>query len=372
MARKKAAQSRILLLLIIILSSLTIFVFINNYQNVSGWFQQHDVGREPLSATELQKKIRASLRAFGIAPEKLQERESQFLVRVPDSVHPLIVYQRLSQIIRNNEGVIRVGREEVSTGDYVLGFEEDGSRVTLRLLHDSAPVKARGEIAIVIDDFGYNRNAVVQALLESDIPLSYAVIPGLPLSSRIAEELAKKGRAVMIHMPMEPEKGRVEKDGFTLMTGLEKDEIADRVRKSIAALPPARGLNNHMGSKATADSALMAAALQAVREAGLFYLDSRTSPASVGYALARKLGVPCFRNDLFIDAIDDEEEITKKLERLAVISERRGLAIGIAHPRRKTLDVLQTVLPKLKQRGFRFVLLQDLAQNAEKLTVAKK
>ncbi len=372
MARKKAAQSRVLLLLIIFLSSLTVFIFINNYQHVSHWWQEPESIREPLSATALQKKLRVSLRAFGVGPESISENDTELVVRLPEKVHPLIVYQRLSQIIRNSDGVIVTGREEAGSGDYVLGFHDQGDELAIRLAQEARPEQKRGNIAIVIDDFGYHRNTVVQKMLEFDIPVSYAVIPGLPRTQDIARELAQKNKAVLIHMPMEPGKGRVEMDGFTLLTKLESSEIAARVRKSVQALPQAKGLNNHMGSKATADSALMTAALTALKKAGLFYLDSRTSPNSVGYDLARKLGVPCFRNDLFIDAIDDEQEITKKLERLAVIAERRGMSIGIAHPRPKTLTVLQKVLPELQARGFRFVLLQDMVRTQPEMTVARK
>ena len=72
-----------------------------------------------------------------------------------------------------------------------------------------------------------------------------------------------------------------------------------------------------MGSRATADSRVMEAVLATLRERQLFFLDSRTTPETIGYALARGMGVPTARRDLFIDPVDDRDAIEARLWELA-------------------------------------------------------
>ena len=51
----------------------------------------------------------------------------------------------------------------------------------------------------------------------------------------------------------------------------------------LETVPHAAGVNNHQGSRATADAALMAELMPALRQRGLFFIDSRTTAATVAH-----------------------------------------------------------------------------------------
>jgi hypothetical protein len=139
-----------------------------------------------------------------------------------------------------------------------------------------------------------------------------------------------------------------------------EQEIRQIVRNALQQVPTAAGFNNHMGSKATADERVMRIVLQEVRAQGLFFLDSRTTPKSLAYSLARDMGVKALRRDAFIDEIDELQAIETKLWDLAKMAGRTGAVIAIGHDRENTLLALESVLPRLETRGFRFAALDQL------------
>ena len=145
---------------------------------------------------------------------------------------------------------------------------------------------------------------------------------------------------------------------------VEQDAAAIRqqVRAAIRKVPGAVGLNNHMGSRATADSMTMQQVLSEVKKHHLLFLDSRTSAHSIAYDMARFMRVPTVRRDLFIDPVDDAAAIQESLWELAALAAENGQAIGLGHDREQTLLALEAVLPRLESRGFRFVPISQLAQ----------
>ncbi|TDQ40375.1 divergent polysaccharide deacetylase family protein [Aureibacillus halotolerans] len=157
------------------------------------------------------------------------------------------------------------------------------------------------KISIVIDDFG-NRMVGTEAILALPIPLTVAVMPFLRSSKEDAEGAHRRGHEVIIHMPMEPNYGKKEWLGpGALTTDLDDAEIRKRVEAAIANIPHAVGMNNHMGSKVTADRRIMAIVMEVCREHGLFYLDSRTTYKSVIPEVAAAYHVPVLSNKLFLD-----------------------------------------------------------------------
>ncbi len=66
------------------------------------------------------------------------------------------------------------------------------------------------------------------------------------------------------------------------------------------------------------------------------------------------------RRDAFIDEIDERQAIENKLWDLAKMAGRTGAVIAIAHDRENTLLALESVLPRLETRGFRFEVLDQL------------
>ena len=158
---------------------------------------------------------------------------------------------------------------------------------------------------------------------------------------------------------MEPQ-GEASLGANAILVGLDDEEIRRRVRRALQRVPHARGINNHMGSKATADKRVMRLVLSELKDRNLLFLDSRTTASSVAYQLAVDMDIRAFNRDLFIDEIADAPTIRDKLWELAAIAAQSGQAIGVGHNRRETLIALSTALPQLEKRGFRFVLVSQL------------
>ena len=222
-----------------------------------------------------------------------------------------------------------------------------------------------GVLALVIDDVGFD--APSRTLLASlEGPLALAVIPNAPHGVEAVRLVREKGWDLLVHLPMDPEAGRAEKDSL----GPKDDDAAIRagVLAALTKFPGALGINNHQGSKATADARVVRDVLEVVKERGLFFLDSRTTPASVAGAEAARLGVPFLARDVFLDDAATEfadpggapGALEIAWERGIALAKKRGQAIVIAHPRKETLVFLSEKIGLLGKEGPRLVRVSEL------------
>lgn len=218
-------------------------------------------------------------------------------------------------------------------------------------------------LAVVIDDWGYGW-AAADAFLALDVPLNIAVIPYLPYSERHARQAVARGHQVILHLPMEPLGEGWELGEGAVTTAMAADEIGRDVRAALAAVPFASGINNHMGSKATADPRVMSQVLLTVKEQGLFFLDSRTTTASVAGALGAELGVPVLENDRFIDSDSAPDRVKERILAAARVARSRGYAIAIGHVRPGTYAGLVASLDELEREGVRLAYLDEVLARA--------
>ncbi|MFQ5750552.1 MAG: divergent polysaccharide deacetylase family protein [bacterium] len=293
---------------------------------------------------------------YGIRVDWLAGDSRYKTVRIPADLPLTEPYVDLLFNIRNLGGQL-LKAETNPKGDKMVievGLNDE-ALFQLTLVSDASLKRVGGKIAIVIDDFGYVFSSLVKQFLNLNHKITYAILPGLQFSKEIADTAFKKNREIMIHMPMEPKNGKVKKDDYILLTSMSEQEIRERLRKAISAIPHAQGLNNHMGSLATENSQLLQVAMDEIKKAGLFFLDSRTDFKTLAYSWAQKMAVPCSINDTFLDRIQEEPFIRQRLYLLAEIASKNGQAIGIGHPNKWTLKVLQEELPKLERKGFKFV-----------------
>jgi hypothetical protein len=215
-------------------------------------------------------------------------------------------------------------------------------------------VAHRGTIALILDDVGYDTAAARRAAALG-IPLSFAVIPGTPYAAVSAEYLAGRGFEILCHLPMEPEGfPRIAPGEGAILTSMSDREIRDRTVAMLRSIPHAAGVNNHMGSAATTDPRVMGNVLAALRDEGVFFVDSRTTSRSVSIEVARALGVKSAARDVFLDDDRTEPAVRRQLAQLARTSDG-GIAVGIGHLYPSTLTVLEQEVPRLRAAGYRFV-----------------
>ena len=221
-------------------------------------------------------------------------------------------------------------------------------------------IPMRGIIAIIIDDFGYRNDHISNGFLELPAKLTYAIIPGHDHSQLFSKKAYDAGYEIIVHLPMENIGKTYGEEEYVLMSYFQDDEIKSRINNAFDNLPEAIGLNNHQGSRGTADSRVMTLLAGVIKDKKKFFIDSRTTSNSVANSTMRRYNVPTNQRDVFLDNDLDEEKIKIQLYKLADVSERKGIAIGIGHVKPQTLNVLKNEIPVLKQKGFRFEFVSRL------------
>lgn len=217
-------------------------------------------------------------------------------------------------------------------------------------------------IALILDDAG-GEGASQWLFLDLPMKLNFAVIPGQPQSHRFAVRARAAGHTVLVHMPMQPRDGEAPelKSGRMLAPGMTVREIDRLLDEAGRSVPGAVGVNNHMGSLATADRNLMRMLMGRLRQRNLFFVDSRTHAASVAAAEAVAAGMPSRVRDIFIDHEATRAYIENAVLELARMAFDRGQAIAIGHVTHlETWQVLRDLLPLLEAKGIRFVSVAEL------------
>jgi polysaccharide deacetylase 2 family uncharacterized protein YibQ len=214
-------------------------------------------------------------------------------------------------------------------------------------------------LAIIIDDLGYDRSAA-DAVLALGFPLTVSVLPHLPLSGELAEEAQRRGDQVMLHLPMESEADGAKPEDIELRVGMSAAQVDATLAEMLETVPYAAGVNNHQGSRATADPALMQALMPALRQRGLFFVDSRTDAKTVAYDMAQRAGVPAASRKVFLDDVASRDAILKQLGLAARDAQRDGFTIAIGHPRSATIAALAEGIPPLEARGIHLVFASEL------------
>ncbi|PZE19994.1 divergent polysaccharide deacetylase family protein [Paenibacillus xerothermodurans] len=225
-------------------------------------------------------------------------------------------------------------------------------------------VAPRKSVTIVIDDFG-NDMLGSKEMMELPAPFTAAVMPFLPTTRRDAEWAHRLGHEVLVHMPMEPVRGKKSWLGpGAITTDLSDEEIRRRVMAAVEDVPYAVGMNNHMGSKVTADERVMRVILQVCKEKNLVYLDSRTTAKSVVESVAKELGVRTAENHIFMDSIYSRRHIAKQAAKVKKHLSKHDETVVIGHvgpPGKNTAAVLRQLIPDLQQAA-RFTPVSELAK----------
>ena len=291
-----------------------------------------------------------------VAESSASSRE--ILSRLLRAMNSVATRRRLSRDgpLESREGILYAYRR-AGVVTHMVHFHEQvqaGSR--------EAPSSAQGEgarLAIIIDDLGNDR-AAADAIFALQCPITISVLPNHPRSMEIAQEAHRRGYQVMLHLPMEA-MGNERPEAQELRPGMSTAEVSTLVGDLLQAVPDVAGVNNHQGSQSTADAALMDELMPVLRERNLFYVDSRTTAATVAYDTAQRLGVRSgFRNVPFLDDVVEVGAVRKQLQLAVRDAHKKGDAIAIGHPHPATLQAMRDVLPEAKSQGVRLVFVSEL------------
>jgi polysaccharide deacetylase 2 family uncharacterized protein YibQ len=205
------------------------------------------------------------------------------------------------------------------------------------------------KVVVLIDDVGPDRLGAARALALPP-PLTLSILPYAERAAADAAAARARGHEVMLHLPMEPVDAHENPGPQALLVSLSRDEMRRRIAWNLDRFDGYVAVNNHMGSRATADAALMQSVMAALSERGLAWVDSRTSPRTVGALAAHAAGLPALSRDVFLDNDQSRDAVDAQLALLARLAQQRGHAIGIGHPHAVTLAALGDWLPTLAAR----------------------
>ncbi len=219
----------------------------------------------------------------------------------------------------------------------------------LLLLSPAAATPPR--VALIMDDLGPNREAGARTAALPG-PVACSVLPHTAYARELAEACHRAGKTVLLHLPMEAVRGNQALGPGALRLHMTRTELLRTVAADLAAVPHVAGVNNHMGSLLTRHPGHMRWVMEALRRHGeLFFVDSRTTPRSVAWRLAREQGLPALARDVFLDDDPRPEAVAAEFRRWLALAQRRGRALAIGHPRPATLALLERELPRLRERG---------------------
>ena len=226
-------------------------------------------------------------------------------------------------------------------------------------------------LSIVIDDVGIDQKRSAKSI-ELEGPLTFAFIPYGRNLQKFADNARSRGHEIMLHLPMEPQNPAVDPGPNAMLTVLEQKELRKRLLWNLEQFDGYVGLNNHMGSKFTAWEPGMAMVLEELLKRRIFFMDSVTSPKTVGFKLAREMGVDVAVRDVFLDHDQEIPAIQKQLKRLEEIALKKGHAIAIGHPHDNTTAALSEWLENVEERGFRLVPVSGIIYRNMQLKLSQK
>ncbi len=240
-------------------------------------------------------------------------------------------------------------------------------RITHQLVFVSPQIRnsrpsSRARVAVVIDDLG-EENHLSHELLDANLPITFSILPFSPYSKRLALEAHKRGKEVILHLPMEPHgyPGSNPGEGV-LLHGMDQKSLLGQLSKDLEAVPHVLGASNHMGSRFMEDPEKLRILFKELKRQGLYFLDSLTTPKSAGLRTAREVGLRATERSVFLDHSLAEGDIRERLDTLAQVALSAGRAVGIGHPHASTVKLLKEAVPRWKEKGIAFVSLSEVME----------
>jgi len=233
---------------------------------------------------------------------------------------------------------------------------------TMLLIASPAAVAEQPRVAIIIDDLGYQLEAGQRAI-ELPGPVAFAVLPGTPRASLLAQWAHERGKEVLLHLPLQANSDDKDNEPVGIDLDMSRETVGATFETALNSVPHAIGVNGHKGSLLTRHPGHMIWLMEEIRaREDLFFVDSYTTAASVAMQMAQEAGVQAARRDVFLDPDRSPETVARQFERMKRLARKRGFVVAIGHPYLPTLELLERELPKLREQGFELVAISELVK----------
>ncbi|MCK4259714.1 MAG: divergent polysaccharide deacetylase family protein [Halanaerobiales bacterium] len=219
--------------------------------------------------------------------------------------------------------------------------------------------KPKARLAIIIDDLGYSWSEF-ETMMTIPRPMTFAVLPELSGSEEQAKRVLKEKYHLILHQPMEAVSS-IDPGPGAILTTMSEEEIVKTLDSNLEGLPEGIiGVNNHMGSKATADSRVMEIILRYLKDRDLFFIDSSTAPNSVVPSVAKQVGEAYAKNYIFIDNVNEIDVVKEYIRKAGQLALKNGQAITIGHVKQFTGKAILEMIDELESLGIQIVYVKDL------------
>ncbi len=207
------------------------------------------------------------------------------------------------------------------------------------IIKDTRPM-----LAILIDDVTLQKQ--INKIQNIGYPITMSFLPPTKIHKHSAD-IAKPFDIYMIHLPLEAKTRRFEETN-TLHIGDSLSKIDARIKYLKHIYPKAKYINNHTGSRFTANRDSMDKLLRVLKKYHFVFVDSRTTAKTKTKEFARKYQLRYISRNVFLDNKQNRQYIRNQLKKAVKIAKQNGSAIAIGHPHNITLQTLKDSKDLLK------------------------
>jgi hypothetical protein len=233
------------------------------------------------------------------------------------------------------KSILNAQIKEYTSPSHELETEE--SKIPQSIHRAKKKIKNKVKLAIIIDDVMTKHQ--VRAIKRLHIPITMSFLPpskARPNSAR----LAAKEKFYMVHLPMEAMHFNAE-EPLTLRTTDSKEIIKERIEQLQKLFPRVKYINNHTGSKFTADEYSMRDLITILNDKKIHFIDSRTTAKTKAPEIMKEFGMKYISRDVFLDHKHEKEYIKEQIKKAIKIAKKTGWAVAIGHPHKNTLQALK-------------------------------
>lgn len=235
-------------------------------------------------------------------------------------------------------------------------------------LKNTQTTKSGGKIAIVIDDFGGWDRAGVDEILNSNVPITCAIMPFVDNTQQDYNTAIANGKEVILHMPMQAHVNLPESwYGPVYISNNEQPATAiEKLEKCLATMPEAKGFNIHIGSGASKNASLMSEMYKYADQHNMFFLDSRTVIEDKCEEACKMAGSTYLGRDIFLEPSKNRSYagVTSRLNEAIAMVNEKGFCIVIGHVGAEggvnTVRAITDIYPKMQELGINVVPLSEI------------
>lgn len=340
--RKKANPKRSLNFLSYIALSLA-FIVIVLTSFIAGYYVGHDGAKEDALKKEQSKEKTKQAMIKKLELERAKKESLKDEQSVSDRLKEVlkkepVIAETIKDSNESNESNVT---SSLSIKEVVAEYENASHEIEEAVLPKAVERKIvknfkRPKLAIIIDDVSVKSH--VSAIKGLNLPITMSFLP--PSKARPSSAiLASQESFYMVHLPMEAQSFKAE-EPLTLRVNDSNEKIAQRVEEIKKLFPKVKYINNHTGSKFTANEDAMDRLIFALKKSNIIFVDSRTTGNSKVQKVSKKYAVEYIGRDVFLDHKMDKAYILSQIKKAIEVAKKHGSAIAIGHPHVNTIAAI--------------------------------